>query len=153
MMWASATRGVLMALCPPTNLCHSSRRFHLPARAFTKGERLVARPRRLGPSLPWGPMFQQFPPFRGHGLLRRTVNLKTSFVLAVAATLAIPLPLMRLSTPVTLTAEVSFPPGPSRSNRWPLELCYGPLKYCRWRLGNQDGCPGGGDRWLCKANH
>jgi hypothetical protein len=46
-----------------------------------------------------------------------------------------------------------LPPGPSRSNWWPLELCYGLLKYCRWRLGNQDGCPGGGDRWLCKANH
>jgi hypothetical protein len=39
--------------------------------------------------------------------MRRTVNLKTSFLLAAAATLALPLPLMRLSTPA-LTVEVSF---------------------------------------------
>jgi hypothetical protein len=74
--------------------------------------------------------------------MRRTVNLKTSFLLAVAAMLALPLPLMRLSTLVTLTAkgsfifvteaapdvlaaEVSFPLGLSGSDCWPLELCYG----------------------------
>jgi hypothetical protein len=82
----------------------------------------------------------------------------------------LPLLLMRLSSPVALTAEVSFifvaeaalvvlaaevsfPPGPSRSDCWPLELCYGLLKYCRWHLGNQDGCPSVGDRWLWEANH
>jgi hypothetical protein len=90
--------------------------------------------------------------------------------LAAAATLTIPLPLMRLSTPVALTAvvsfifvaeaspvvlaaKVSFPPRLFGPNRWPLELCYGPLKYCHWRLGNRDSCPGEGARWQWKANH
>jgi hypothetical protein len=57
------------------------------------------------------------------------------------------------ATPVVLAAEVSFPPGPFGSDRWPPELCYGPLKYCHWRLGNRDSCLGGGDHWSWKVNH
>jgi hypothetical protein len=40
--------------------------------------------------------------------MRQTVNLKTPFVLAAIATLAIPPSLMWLSTPIALTVKVPF---------------------------------------------
>jgi hypothetical protein len=71
--------------------------------------------------------------------------------LAAMATLAIPLSLMWLSTPIALTAEVPFIfvaeaapvalaveapfPRPSRSDRWPLELCYGTFNIAIGILG------------------